>query len=535
MAESPTALAGAPWEVYTGAGMARNYTFQDQTPGLKTIFVDFRDSDGNTQSETAQIELLAPPSPSPVPSPSPSVVPSPSPSPSPASVYTTAYRLAENLADFTDTPYSPQNPHGWQPYASAGLVASYGFDNQNAGLKTVLVQYKDSNGRVTCDGTSNYCSVQVRLLGDAPEKRSCSLGTDGSTAILNIIGINFGSTQGTAATGTTARQIRQWRNNNVQVDWPSAPIGQNLNVTLTTADGQSVDVTCSSLSQLALGAKVFCRQPSSHQTANVNLTIAEAIPSGRLVREKVSIDKDGVVQGITQKLEEGKQYNLSIKAPKALRKTTTFTAGPGTTNLSNFILWVGDIFPADGGDGLINGLDKGELNRQWNVSSEVKGRPGDFNQDDRVNSIDWACMRVSMVDANGRGDDPEAVPAFPPSPSPSPSGRPMPCAPGVVAGTAGCVIPSPNSSASPNPTASPVAGKRVFVTAATYNGNLGGLSGADAKCQASANAVNLGGTWKAWLSDSNTSAGSRLNHSDSPYRLLNGTTIANNWDDLVDG
>lgn len=88
----------------------------------------------------------------------------------------------------------------------------------------------------------------------------------------------------------------------------------------------------------------------------------------------------------------------------------------------------------------------------------------------------------------------------------------------------------------PSPTPSPVpvvSSTRVFVTSTTYNGNLGGLSGADAKCQTAASNANLGGTWKAWLSDNTASANSRLNHPTLPYKLLNGTVIANNWTGLT--
>ncbi len=77
--------------------------------------------------------------------------------------------------------------------------------------------------------------------------------------------------------------------------------------------------------------------------------------------------------------------------------------------------------------------------------------------------------------------------------------------------------------------------KRAFITSLKYNGNLGGLAGADAKCQARADAAGLGGTWKAWLSDSKTSASSRLTHSPLPYRLLNGTVLADNWAGLTSG
>ncbi len=52
--------------------------------------------------------------------------------------------------------------------------------------------------------------------------------------------------------------------------------------------------------------------------------------------------------------------------------------------------------------------------------------------------------------------------------------------------------------------------KRLFVTKASYTGNLGGLSGADAKCSAAATTAGLGGAWKAWISDGTTSAKDRL-------------------------
>ncbi len=75
---------------------------------------------------------------------------------------------------------------------------------------------------------------------------------------------------------------------------------------------------------------------------------------------------------------------------------------------------------------------------------------------------------------------------------------------------------------------------RVFATSTTYNGDLAGVTGADAKCQASADARNLGGSWKTWISDYSTSAADRLNHYPGPYRLLDGTLIATSWGDLTD-
>lgn len=90
----------------------------------------------------------------------------------------------------------------------------------------------------------------------------------------------------------------------------------------------------------------------------------------------------------------------------------------------------------------------------------------------------------------------------------------------------------------PTPTPVPVVSKRVFVTSTTYNGNLGGLDGANSLCQTRADAASLGGSWRAWLSIADVAglqADYRLNHNNGPYQLINGTTIANNWDDLIDG
>ncbi|MBI2543065.1 MAG: PEGA domain-containing protein [Candidatus Aenigmarchaeota archaeon] len=77
--------------------------------------------------------------------------------------------------------------------------------------------------------------------------------------------------------------------------------------------------------------------------------------------------------------------------------------------------------------------------------------------------------------------------------------------------------------------------KRVFITSIAYNGNMGGLDGGDQKCQSLAGTANLGGEWKAWLSNGTISASSRLTHSNDNYKLLTGTKVADDWSDLTDG
>jgi hypothetical protein len=77
--------------------------------------------------------------------------------------------------------------------------------------------------------------------------------------------------------------------------------------------------------------------------------------------------------------------------------------------------------------------------------------------------------------------------------------------------------------------------KKVFVSSVTYNGNLGGISGADSKCQSLADAASLGGTYKAWLADSTGSdPDSNFTKSAVPYRMVDGTRVADNWTDLTD-
>jgi len=99
------------------------------------------------------------------------------------------------------------------------------------------------------------------------------------------------------------------------------------------------------------------------------------------------------------------------------------------------------------------------------------------------------------------------------------------CGPDQICSGGGCILPACGAGGP----------CRVFVSSTLYDGNLGGLDGADAKCQGLANAAGLPGIYKAWLSDSTNSPVSRFVPSSGPYRLVNGTTIAANFTDLTDG
>lgn len=78
--------------------------------------------------------------------------------------------------------------------------------------------------------------------------------------------------------------------------------------------------------------------------------------------------------------------------------------------------------------------------------------------------------------------------------------------------------------------------KLVFVTSTGFTANLGGLAGADDKCNSLAAAAGLPGTYLAWLSDGTNSPDTRFNKSTNPYiRAFDSATVANDYADLTDG
>lgn len=72
--------------------------------------------------------------------------------------------------------------------------------------------------------------------------------------------------------------------------------------------------------------------------------------------------------------------------------------------------------------------------------------------------------------------------------------------------------------------------KRVFVTSTSYNGNLGGLAGADTKCQIRADAAGLGGVWKAILSDNNVAARDRIGYDWDVLVTVGGRPVTTKWE-----
>jgi hypothetical protein len=74
--------------------------------------------------------------------------------------------------------------------------------------------------------------------------------------------------------------------------------------------------------------------------------------------------------------------------------------------------------------------------------------------------------------------------------------------------------------------------KLIFVTSKAYDGNLGGLEGADTKCQSLAKAEGLTGTFRAFLGAVNQPLVDRMNTEGGPYVLTDKSVVAYNFRDL---
>jgi len=77
----------------------------------------------------------------------------------------------------------------------------------------------------------------------------------------------------------------------------------------------------------------------------------------------------------------------------------------------------------------------------------------------------------------------------------------------------------------------------AFVTSKSYQGDLGGLTGADQKCNTLAQEVGLPGVYMAWLSSIDGSPKTRFNSKEyrGTYALVTGDIIAIGWEGLISG
>jgi len=350
---------------------------------------------------------------------------SPSPSAATASTVSTSfYKVANNPTDLDSDTTTP-----WKTYtsdANGNMDIPYSFTDETPGQKFVWVQFKFSD-----ETKSQKISKAINFVGADPNfSVSCTLDSGSGVIDFDMIGNNFGATKGTSklTINNTDAQIDDWKNDKIKGHFTPSTTTKNYTVAINRSDGASTSQSCTlGLAQISVGTKLFCRSANTTDVSNVAIGLVEDRVGAKVAKETVVVGKDGVIKGLTSKLEEGKKYKMSIKAPKSLRKIVDFTAVSGTTGVANVNLAIGDISPPDGGDGIINNADRAELLRQWRlIPGSAAARSGDLNGDGLVNSFDWSCMVAGFSKPEeAELTSPVAVVA---SPSPSASPFPVVCA-----------------------------------------------------------------------------------------------------------
>lgn len=365
---------------------------------------------------------------------------------------TTHYRISEtSFGRYDEDGNNPQ----WVPYTnndgSEVVSFQYKLKDPAPGQEfTIFVQFKDDN---QTENSKKYSVVEhrtIKFVGGDPVITSTSCGFDpsGDGTLVTLIGSNFGihEDQGSGEVkinGQTA-EIVSWTSEEVdqtpsatptatasatvtpsptstatsgaQLSWSSklvlgakttrsriaakvkSKLAGRIPLQLKLDDGRTTSATCTvNTTTVEFTAKVSCRPSGDFSASDVSIAVTEATSGAKpIIRTKIRLDKGGTPPSdFVPVLEKAKKYNLLIKAPKTVARKVEFTTQDGSNVLSTIILPIGDIAPAGNSDGKINALDKSELVREWSTSGDT-AKPGDFNMDGRVNSMDWSCMRENI-------------------------------------------------------------------------------------------------------------------------------------------
>lgn len=347
---------------------------------------------------------------------------------------TVKYRAAETEAGLAAAEF--------KPYSSHPLVTDFTFIDADPGVKQIWVEFVSNSNQSRIE----HISVELGDTEPMITSLDCSMDISKQNLKITLNGSRLGESGGKVTVGSAEAQILSWNPSQVNATIkPEGSLndGREFKVKLTRNDNVVFPETVCRVNTtlISLGARLFCREPGKFDVNGVRVVLVDE--NGNKVNEEVSVDANGVVQGLKTRLQTGKSYAASIKVPYSLRRNGLFTASEGTNIVtpeegSIFILPVGDIAPSILADGKINTLDRSELVRQWSVLGGGGQKAGDFNRDSKVNSIDWACMRY---DFNKEDDGiPEKT---------LPSGSPVP---GVsIAPTSSPVTSSPTALPSPLP------------------------------------------------------------------------------------
>lgn len=272
-------------------------------------------------------------------------------------------------------------------------VVSYNL-SAALGQKTITVEFTSPSGQ------KETKSVNIKVISTDPKigSVSCNVDLASNGVVFNITGENFGINKGSLVAEGSAKSpnVKEWTDTNIS-GVLSGSSDKDFRIKVNRQDSRgSNTVNCSvGLKGFQLKANVFCQQIWPFDVSDVELTFVDRNAGGSEAKEKVAIGKDGFIKGVSTKLQTGRNYALAIKAPKSLRTVVNFTATEGTDVIDDVVLPVGDIWGGNGApDGIINTFDHNKLVSDWGVLRDTGTvRAADFNQDKRVNAVDWACMR----------------------------------------------------------------------------------------------------------------------------------------------
>lgn len=308
--------------------------------------------------------------------------------------------------------------------ASKSMFLNYPLTDPHQGqFKYIAVQFK--KGDIEKEATVKA----IKFIGAKPTISSvlCEFSSGGDATKVTINGDNFGPQgKGIVKSGSKASEELSWEVKKVVVKF-AEKLTTKFKVKLTTGDGQETEEKECGVNQSLIDFSVAtqCSNGSTtgFTTDNVEVKIFEnslaSDPQRPFHQQKIRL-ANGKPQSLGANLESGKYYSLLIKAPRTLARRVDFQAQQGTTVLNNTVLLpVGDIFPINAPDGVINQNDMSLLKSQWSLVRDVS-RTGDLNGDSRVNSLDYSCMKNDS-DAH-KGDDVFTPPTVAPSSSPLPSG-----------------------------------------------------------------------------------------------------------------
>lgn len=353
------------------------------------------------------------------------------PTPGPVTV---SYRIAEEK--FSKNDPSP----AWLPYTNDENTEPITIQKTLAEVGktyTYFVQFKDNRGNV-----SNVFSRSIKYIGPDPVIERISCGFNAATGVgskVEIIGRNFGvQGKGKVDVDNKSSKVSSWQIYSGSKTGPTvtphptidnstptpASVSANLEnrivlgeatgsqwkviatisekltgmseITLTTDDNRVAKANCAvDVVSVTFLARPQCRPAGKYAAQNTKIEIYEDITGAKpIYKEKVSLNNNGEPEWSTPPaLEIGKCYALLVKAPQTIANLYRFKAEEGTTVLSDMSLAVGDIAPVGNVDGIVNSLDVSELFREWAASSETS-REGDFNLDNRINSIDYSCQKL---------------------------------------------------------------------------------------------------------------------------------------------